>query len=752
MGTSQRGNDEPDHSQSQTADLIHWIPKLLRDSGIRVLDDLHNCRRVRRKSHRNCRSSRPGSDPSLAWKRELLGVSYRAAAMTAVWTPDPRHASHSILTRFHNLMRARHGAAAVGDDYLQFHAWSVRERATFWRELWRVCDITAVPVDGGEPSSPAGLALDRMAPPGTDGGPRWFPNAKLNYGEHLVRRRDDVTALVAWTERGWTRSWTYAELFADVVRVARGLLAIGVRKGDVVAGFMPNVAEAVIAMIATTTIGAIWTSCSPDFGQKGVLDRFGQVQPKVLFATDGYRYAGKVFNTLDRAQALCDALPSVQHLVVVPYVKAEPNLRGMDLAFAWRDLGRDEMSENLPVTRVPFDHPLFIMYSSGTTGLPKCMVHGHGGTLLQHFKEHMLHGDLRRESRIFYYTTCGWMMWNWLASALAVGATVVLYDGSPIPPAEPGILWRLASEEQLTHFGTSARFLAMSEKLGHEPARHYALDSLEVIYSTGSPLAEHSYDWVQRAIGNKVRLSSISGGTDLISCFALGAPTLPVHRGELQCLGLGMAVDVWDSDGNPVIGQPGELVCTKPFPSMPVSFWNDPDGSRYRAAYFEHFPGVWRHGDWAQRTANHGLIILGRSDATLNPGGVRIGTAEIYRQVDLIPEVLESVVIGQDIVVAGTADVRIVLFVRMREGVVLDEALELTIRTSIRTGASPHHVPKVIFAVPDIPRTVSGKISELAVRDAFHGRPVLNTAALANPEALEFFAALGVCADQMSRD
>ncbi len=636
-------------------------------------------------------------------------------------------------------MRARHGAAAVGDDYSHLHTWSVRHRAAFWREVWRVCDVSASSCDGGDPSSPAGVALDQMEPPGTATGPHWFPNARLNYAEHLVKHRDSRTAIVAWTERGWTRSWTYAELFGEVSRISQGLKAIGVRTGDRVAALMPNVAETVIAMIATTAIGAVWTSCSPDFGHKGVLDRFGQVEPKVLFTTDGYRYGGRVTETLQRARDLCAELPSVEHLIVVPYVKAEPSLRGMDYAIAWRDLGRDESQESFPVERLPFDHPLFIMYSSGTTGLPKCMVHGHGGTLLQHFKEHVLHGDVNRDSRIFYYTSCGWMMWNWLVSALAVGATIVLYDGSPIPAGETGILWRLAAEEKLTHFGTSAKFLAMAEKLGQEPSRDRDLSALDVIFSTGSPLAEHSYDWVTNAISPHVRLSSISGGTDLISCFALGAPTLPVYRGELQCLGLGMAVEVWDADGNPVIGMPGELVCTKPFPSMPVAFWNDPDGTKYRAAYFEHYDNVWRHGDWAQRTTHHGLMILGRSDATLNPGGVRIGTAEIYRQIEQIPEIIESLVIGQDIVADGTPDVRIVLFVKLRDGVNLSEELRQSIRAHIRAGASPHHVPKVILAVPDLPRTVSGKITELAVRDVIHGRPVLNADSLANPESLAFF-------------
>ena len=662
--------------------------------------------------------------------------------MTAVWTPDARRAANSRLARFHHQMRAAHGAGAVGDDYVHLHVWSVREKATFWRELWRTCEVAATALDGGDPLVPVGIGLDRMAPPGTGAGPRWFPNAALNYGEHLVRHRDSRMALVCWTERGPRRTWTYEELYADVSRVAQGLQSLGVSRGDRVAALMPNVGETVIAMIATAVLGAVWTSCSPDFGFKGVLDRFGQVEPKVLICADGYRYGGRAIPTLERARELCAALPSVQHLVVVPGLDGEPSLDGIDKAIAWQALGADAAHDALPVTRVPFDHPLFIMYSSGTTGLPKCMVHGHGGTLLQHLKEHVLHGDLSHDSRIFYFTTCGWMMWNWLVTSLAVGATVVLYDGSPIPRGETGILWRLAAAERITHFGTSAKFLATAEKLGHVPAVEHDLSALDVVYSTGSPLAEHSYDWVATAVAPRVRLSSISGGTDLISCFALGAPTLPVHRGELQCLGLGMAVEVWDADGNPVIGMPGELVCTKPFPSMPVSFWNDADGAKYRAAYFEHYEGAWRHGDWAQRTPNHGLVILGRSDATLNPGGVRIGTAEIYRQVEQVPEVLESLVIGQNIMLDGTPDVRIVLFVTLRDGVAANGTLWDDIRTRIRDGASPHHVPKVILAVPDLPRTISGKITEIAVRDLVHGRPVTNSDALANPEALDYFRAL----------
>jgi acetoacetyl-CoA synthetase len=659
--------------------------------------------------------------------------------MTEVWTPDPRHASHSSLARFQRAMRASHGSDAVGDDWAALHAWSVRERATFWRECWRWTGIVAEGADGGDPTLPVGEHLDRMRPPGDEGGPRWFPNARLNYAEQCLRFADrDTPAIVSWTERGWTDAWTHAELAADVARVAHGLRALGVVPGDRVAAFMPNVGETIVAMLATAAIGATWTSCSPDFGTKGVLDRFGQVEPVVLVVADGYCYGGRTHETLSRAREIAAALPSVRTTLVVALVDAAPALEGLPGAVRWETLGPDDGVAALDCLRVPFDHPLVIMYSSGTTGLPKCMVHGHGGTILQHLKEHVLHGGVTETSRVFYFTTCGWMMWNWLASVLATGAAIVLYDGAPLPAHEPGLLWRMAAEEGVTHFGTSAKYLALAEKHALRPSGAHDLRALEVVFSTGSPLADHSYDWVAHELG-PVRLSSISGGTDLISCFALGNPVLPVHRGELQCLGLGMAVDVWDADGTPVIGMPGELVCTKPFPSMPVAFWNDPDGARYRAAYFEHFPGVWRHGDWAQRTPHHGLVILGRSDATLNPGGVRIGTAEIYRQVEQVPEVLEALVVGQDVRIDDAPDVRIVLFVRLRDGAVLDDALEHAIRMRIRTGASPHHVPKVIVAVADLPRTVSGKITELAVREIVHGRPVANTDALANPQALELF-------------
>ncbi len=579
-----------------------------------------------------------------------------------------------------------------------------------------------------------------MAPPDPTRGPSWFTGARLNFAENLLRHRDDREALVLWTEQGAGRRMTYAELADAVGAFAEFLRRSGVVAGDRVAGFLPNVPEAVVAMLASASIGALWSSCSPDFGVAGVLDRFGQITPKVLITADGYRYAGKNIDSLERVAEFMRMLPTVEHVVVVPHLApvAGDLLEGLPAAVMWNDALAAGTGTPPRFVRLPFDHPLYVMYSSGTTGLPKCMVHGAGGTLLQHLKELVLHTDLRPDDRIFYFTTTGWMMWNWLVSSLAVGATVVLYDGAPILRGRP-VLWDLAEAERVSIFGTSAKWITLTEKEGARPRDTHDLSALRAILSTGSPLAGPGFDYVYDAVKDDVRLSSISGGTDIISCFALGEPTLPVYRGELQTRGYGMAVEVFDEQGRAVIGEPGELVCTAPFPSMPVAFWNDPDGSRYRAAYFDTYPNVWRHGDWAERTAHGGLVIYGRSDATLNPGGVRIGTAEVYRQVEQLSEVLESVVIGQQMHHKPGVDERVVLFVRLAEGVTLDDTLRERIKAQIRDNATPHHVPKKIIQVADIPRTISGKITELAVRDVVHGREVRNIDALANPRALELF-------------
>ena len=653
-----------------------------------------------------------------------------------IWTPSAEAIARSRLAAF---VRSLGDSFTPGtespDEYAALWEWSVANPERFWTGVAQFTGLR-YEVDSSVPDV-AGIGLDRMAPPHPELGPLWFPAWRLNFADNLLRFDDDHPALVFWNERGRRRALTYRELQESVAAVAAALQDAGVGVGDRVAAWMPNLPETVIAMLATTRLGAIWSSCSPDFGIKGVLDRFGQIGPKVLIAADGYRYAGRELECLTRLREIVAALPSLERVVVVPYLRENAELvDGMRRAMSWRELARGGAAP--PAAMLPFDHPVYIMYSSGTTGLPKCMVHGAGGTLLQHAKEHVLHTDLSRDDVIFYFTTCGWMMWNWLVSGLSVGATVVLYDGAPLAP-DPRILWDMAEHERITVFGTSAKYLALCEKEGLEPARTHDLSALRTILSTGSPLAAHSYDYVASSIKPDVQLASISGGTDIISCFALGVPTRPVWRGELQARGLGMAVEVWDDQGRPVSGVPGELVCTKPFPSMPVSFWNDPDGDAYRAAYFEQYPGVWRHGDWAELTGHDGLVIYGRSDATLNPGGVRIGTAEIYRQVEQLPEVVESLVVGQDVDRDGERDTRIVLFVRLRDGIALDEALCERIRRQVRDNTSPHHVPKKIVQIADIPRTISGKITELAVRNVIHGRPVKNVDALANPQALELY-------------
>jgi acetoacetyl-CoA synthetase len=662
-----------------------------------------------------------------------------------LWVPSPERVARSHLRAFAARLRDEVEVDSImidgGVNFEALYHWSVDRAERFWPALWRYTGVTAAERGSGEPWDEVVHGLDRMAPPDPDLGPRWFAGARMNFAENLLRFRDDREAIVSWNETGRRTALTYAELDDAVQSAAAAFRSHGIRAGDRVAGFMPNIPETVIAMLGATSLGAAWSSCSPDFGVKGVLDRFGQIAPRILVAADGYRWAGKEIDSLERVRDIARQIPEIERVVLVPYRREQPDLSGIRSAVLWPEwtgAANDKTGPEARFPRFPFDHPLYVMYSSGTTGLPKCMLHGAGGTLLQHLKEHQLHADLHRDDRMLYTTTCGWMMWNWLVSGLATGATIVLYDGSPLAP-RPAILWDLAQAERLTIFGTSAKYLALAEKEGLEPGRTHDLTALRTILSTGSPLAPPSFDWVYAKVKRDVCLSSMSGGTDLLASFASGNPAGPVWRGELQARALGMATEVFDEQGRSVVGQSGELVCTKPFPSMPIAFWNDPDGSKYRNAYFEHFPNVWRHGDWAELTPHGGMIITGRSDATLNPGGVRIGTAEIYRQVEQLPEIVESLVIGQEMGGERDRDVRIVLFVKLREGLQLDDALRDRIRRQIRDNTSPHHVPKVVAQVADIPRTISGKITELAVRDVVHGRPVKNADALANPAALELF-------------
>ncbi|HEY4212871.1 MAG TPA: acetoacetate--CoA ligase [Steroidobacteraceae bacterium] len=640
--------------------------------------------------------------------------------MPELWRPTPSQIADANLTRFMSCVNSRRGTAI--ERYADLYTWSIEYPEQFWVELTGFADIRA--------QWGTGPVLDNpQAMPGA----RFFPDALLNFAENLLRYRDDQPAIVFHNERGQRRELSYRTLSAEVARVAAGLKALDVKSGDRVAAFMPNLPQTVIAMLAATSLGAIWSSCSPDFGVQGVLDRFGQIAPKVLFAADGYTYGGKPFDSLGPLTSVLTRLPSIEHVVLVPYLAAAPDIATLRKPTTlWESFGTP--GTPLEFVQTAFNHPVYILYSSGTTGAPKCIVHGAGGTLLQHQKEHLLHTDLKRADRVFYFTTCGWMMWNWLASALAVGSTLVLFDGNPFHP-DPSALWKMAEEEQVTVFGTSAKYISAMQKAGLVPRRDRNLPALRAILSTGSPLLPDGFDYVYESIKPNVQLASISGGTDIVSCFALGCPILPVNRGELQCRGLGMAVEIFNDAGQPVRGQQGELVCTRPFPAMPVGFWNDPDGRKYHAAYFDRFPGIWHHGDFAELTEHDGIIIYGRSDAVLNPGGVRIGTAEIYGAVESIPEVVESLAVGQN----WHDDVRIVLFVRLEEAVALDEALRKRIRDTIRSNTTQRHVPAKIIEVADIPRTFSGKLSELAVHNVIHGKTVKNTDALANPCSLALF-------------
>ncbi|MBP0048685.1 acetoacetate--CoA ligase [Marinobacterium sp. AK62] len=641
--------------------------------------------------------------------------------MTApLWTPDQARCEASRIHQFIQHLNTTYGLSL--SDYSTLYQWSLQHNQRFWDTLWDYAGVVASHKGDTILEHP-----DRMP------GARWYPEARLNFAENLLKFNDDRPAVIFRGEDDTRIELSHRELYLRVAQLASALRRQGIKAGDRVSGFMPNVPETLIGMLATASIGAIWSSCSPDFGINGVLDRFGQVEPRVLLTTDGYRYNGKVLNSLERVEGIVDKLPSIESVVVVPFIDDTPDISGIDRAVLLSDYIDSEATE-IQFEQLPFDHPLYIMYSSGTTGVPKCIVHSAGGTLLQHLKEHILHTDVGRDDRLFYYTTCGWMMWNWLVSGLATGCTLVLFDGSPFAP-KPEHLWDVAEQEGISIFGTSAKYIAALEKAGVKPRETHDLSQLKAVLSTGSPLAHESFEYVYRDIKQDLQLSSISGGTDIVSCFALGCPIRPVYAGELQCRGLGMAVKIFNDSGDSVVGEKGELVCTQPFPSMPIGFWNDPEGQKYHDAYFDQFENIWAHGDYGEITEHDGLIIHGRSDAVLNPGGVRIGTAEIYRQVEKVEEVLESLCIGQP----WDNDVRVVLFVRLREGVALDDELVQRIRSTIRANTTPRHVPAKVIQVTDIPRTISGKIVELAVRKVVLGEEVKNKDALANPEALELF-------------
>ena len=637
-----------------------------------------------------------------------------------MWKPSVEQIERSQMFEFKEFINTRHGLNL--GSYQDLHEWSVDNIHEFWASAWEFFDIIH--------SQPYTQVVDDVSEmPGA----KWFTGARLNFAENLLRRRDDKTALIFKGESQLVRKLTYAELYSEVAKTAAALRTAGVEKGDRVAGFVPNMPESIIAMLATTSIGAIWSSSSPDFGIKGVLDRFSQIEPKVLFAANGYFYNGKSHDSLEKLKGILHELPSVEKVVVIPYSDEDPDIRTISNSIFFSDF-IDNDEEEIEFEQLPFDHPLYIMYSSGTTGLPKSIVHGAGGTLLQHLKELQLHCDLCEQDTIFYFTTCGWMMWNWLVSSLVTGASLVLYDGAPFFP-DANAMWKMAEELGITVFGTSAKFIAGSEAAGNKPISTNDLSNVRLILSTGSPLMEENFDYIYRDVKKDVQLASISGGTDIVSCFAGGSPMLPVYRGELQCSGLAMDVDAFDHKGKSSRNAKGELVCKKAFPSMPIYFWNDPDGQKYHNAYFDKFENIWYHGDYIEINDHGGVTIFGRSDATLNPGGVRIGTAEIYRVVEQMAEVADSLVVG----VQSNGDEQVALFLKMDEGAILNDNLINQIKSSIRANCSPRHVPSIIKSVEDIPYTISGKKVELAVKKIIHGEEVTNKDALANPEALDCF-------------
>lgn len=640
-------------------------------------------------------------------------------AAQPIWTPSPERARKSALMRFSHYVQERYKAPV--HDYASLHKWSVEFPENFWSAVWDFCEIRCS-------RGPQQVIEDATRLPGA----KWFVGAQLNYAENLLHVADDSVAIVFRNERGDRREITRHQLRCEVARVADGLKQAGVKTGDRVAGFLPNIPETVIAMLATVSIGAIWSSCSPDFGASAVVDRFGQIKPRVLFAADGYRYAGKSIDCLATVATVCEQIASIERVVLVPYLQADVKADAVPDGVLFDSFGK--AGATLSFAQLPFEQPAFILYSSGTTGAPKCIVHSAGGALIQQLKENVLHADMGAEDRYFYFTTCGWVMWNALVSGLATGATIVLFDGAPLQP-DPNILWRLAAEERVTIFGTGPRFLSTCEQLGLRPRETFDLSALRTVISTGAPLSPASYRYVYRDVHPDVQLASITGGTDIMACFGGGCPILPVYEGEIQALSLGMKVEIFDDAGKPLTGQQGELVCTLPFPSVPIGFWGDPLAERFTATYFARYPNVWWHGDLATVTSRGGLIVHGRSDTVLNPSGVRIGTAELYRQLEKVDEVVESVAIAQQ----HGSDVRIVLFVRLRDGLALDEPLRDKICRAIRENTSPRHVPAKIIQAPDLPRTLNGKLAELAVRDTVHGRTPKNLGALANPESLAFF-------------